>query len=93
MKIADSILLGGLSVLLAGGSLVLALVSRSGRPVNELVMNAAAVGWCAGPVFALMNLGVAIRDDHFGRRVASYIGAALSGLSLLATVISLGLMD
>ena len=90
---ADSILLGALSLILAWGSLGLALSARRGEAPNELFMSAAAVGCCSGPLFAAMNLVFVMRDRQAGRSAAALVGLTLSALSILATLISLGLAD
>jgi hypothetical protein len=92
-RIADSILLGVLSLALAWGALGLALASRSGYATSDLLTSVAAVGCCSGPLFAAMNVSVVRRDYKLGRQRAALAGLALSVVSMLATLVSLAMID
>jgi hypothetical protein len=90
-RIAASVAFGALS--LAGASLGLVLMLRSGQTVHDALERAAMVGFFLGPLLAVGNMAYVIRDREAGRSMAAAAGLALSALSILATIRSLAWMD
>jgi hypothetical protein len=92
-RIADSVLLGALSLALSIAALTIAFLVRGDTLRGNTIVGVAFTWMCASPVIALLNLVFVARDRQAGRTAAATVGAVLSGLSVLVALVPFALAD
>ena len=92
MRVGDSVLLGGFTLLVAIVSVVL-LAVNFGKPLESRVLQIAFTMGGSTPGLFLLNMFFSFRDERRGLRNQGRLGLALSGLAVLVAIAPLMLAD